>query len=149
GNVKDEKGLWDESIKDFQKALSCAPPRWEFRPNVEESILTHPIKPVFREARGLHRVKKYREAIETYLPLVEKYPKTRYGRTGAFNIACAYALLGEKTQALDWFEKSIDAGYSDYRHTLRDTDLDSLRDDERFRELMERLKRAEQRQPVN
>jgi tetratricopeptide (TPR) repeat protein len=81
GNAKDEKGLWEESIKDFQKALSFAPRRWVFRTQVEESILTHEIKPDFREARGLHRVKKYKEAIEKYLPLVTKFPRTRYGYT--------------------------------------------------------------------
>ena len=139
GNVRDELGLWNESIKDFEKALALAPPRWKFRTQVEESIQAQEFKPVFREARGLHRVKKHREAIEKYLPIVAKIPKSRYGYMAAFNIACAYALMGEKAQALDWMEKAFDLGWQDYAHAQRDTDLDSLRDDERFRKLMERV----------
>ena len=57
--------------------------------------------------------------------------------TGAsYNIACSYALLGDKEQALKWLEKSIDMGFPDLSHVQTDTDLKTLHDDSRFKELV-------------
>lgn len=54
-----------------------------------------------------------------------------------FNLACLYALQGKKEQALDQLEKLY---YIDsrtlYHHLQSDKDLDSLRDEPRFKELM-------------
>ena len=57
--------------------------------------------------------------------------------TGAsYNIACSYALLGDKEQALKWLEKSIDMGFPDLSHVQTDADLKALHDDSRFKELV-------------
>jgi len=53
-----------------------------------------------------------------------------------YNIACGYALMGKTDVALDWLRKAFDAGMSDFELVKTDTDLDSLRSDDRFQALM-------------
>jgi len=54
----------------------------------------------------------------------------------AYNIACNYALLGEKESALKWLEKSLNLGFPSLAHAQTDTDLKSLHDDSRFKKLV-------------
>jgi len=56
-----------------------------------------------------------------------------------YNLACAYALSGDREQALAYVEKAIDAGLRNRRQYESDGDLASLRDLPRFKELMQRL----------
>jgi len=57
-----------------------------------------------------------------------------------YNLACAFALSGEKEKALDSLEKAINAGFTDRQQYVTDSDLDSLRETERFKDLMKRLR---------
>lgn len=57
-----------------------------------------------------------------------------------YNIACAYALAGHKEKAFHHLWKAVENGYDDVEHMKNDEDLSSLRDDERFKELLERMK---------
>src|ERR1043165_3377815 len=61
-----------------------------------------------------------------------------YGRTdiAAYNIACCYALLGDKTNALTWLDKSFKLGYSDFAFAQKDQDLFSLHGDPIFEKLV-------------
>jgi len=54
-----------------------------------------------------------------------------------YNTACAYALSGEKDRALDYLKQALEAGFDDSRLLEKDTDLDSVRSDPRFRDLAE------------
>jgi hypothetical protein len=53
----------------------------------------------------------------------------------AYNIACDYALLGEKEQAFKWLQKAFDMGFRNLAHAAVDTDLQSLHDDPRFNKI--------------
>jgi ketosteroid isomerase-like protein len=57
-----------------------------------------------------------------------------------YNLACAFALSGEKEKALNNLEKAINAGFTDKQQYETDSDLDSLRETERFKELLKRLR---------
>jgi len=57
-----------------------------------------------------------------------------------YNLACAFALSGQKEKALDSLEKAINAGFTDRSQYESDTDLDSLRETERFKELLKKLR---------
>jgi serine/threonine-protein kinase len=59
----------------------------------------------------------------------------------AYNIASAYALLGERNQAIRWLENAADDGFPCYPLFAADTQLDRLRDDPRFTALLARLER--------
>lgn len=63
------------------------------------------------------------------------------GGVGAdfYNLACAYALAGQAEPALTNIEKAIAAGLVNRRQYETDGDLASLREDPRFKALIERL----------
>lgn len=50
----------------------------------------------------------------------------------AYNIACAYALMNQPQQALEWLQKAADDGLPCYSLFARDHNLDNLRQDPRF-----------------
>lgn len=56
-----------------------------------------------------------------------------------YNLACAFALSGQKEKALDNLEKAINAGFTDKQQYETDSDLDSLRETQRFKELLKKL----------
>ena len=53
-----------------------------------------------------------------------------------YNIACAFALAGDRARALRYLWRSVHSGFDDPGHMDRDPDLDSLRGDRRFEVLM-------------
>ncbi|SBV91635.1 transglutaminase domain-containing protein [uncultured Dysgonomonas sp.] len=57
-----------------------------------------------------------------------------------YNLACCYAMTGKETEALVSLENAIKEGYVNYAHIKKDTDLDSLRDLMKFKELLEPLR---------
>lgn len=58
-----------------------------------------------------------------------------------YNLACAYALSGQESTAIDWLERAVSGGLDRVNLIEKDADLDSLRDNPRFRTLLERAKR--------
>ncbi len=54
-----------------------------------------------------------------------------------YNAACFYAKLGESRKALDALEKAVDAGWVDFEWIKRDPDLESIRNESEYIELME------------
>ena len=56
-----------------------------------------------------------------------------------YNIACIYSLTGKKEPALNALKNSIEAGYSDYSWAMKDPDLDNIRKESYFKEMMRGL----------
>jgi tetratricopeptide (TPR) repeat protein len=56
--------------------------------------------------------------------------------TAHYNLACRYALLKQKDLAIATLRKAVDLGYRDFRYMIEDRDLESLRKDPRFRQLL-------------
>ncbi len=63
-------------------------------------------------------------------------------RESAYNAACYLALAGQREGALAAWQRVADEGGIDVRWAQVDPDLDSIRDDPRFEEGMDRLRRA-------
>ena len=63
----------------------------------------------------------------------------RSHRPGAslYNTACALSLGGDKGSAMEFLAKAIDAGFDDLHLLETDDDLDNIRDDRRFADLIE------------
>ena len=80
------------------------------------------------------QAKNYRKAIPAY----EKAIELRGGlpSNAAYNIACSYALLGEKEPAMQWLQKAFDMGFRNVANAQTDPDLQSLHDDARFQKLV-------------
>ena len=53
-----------------------------------------------------------------------------------YNLACSFALLKRPDQAIKTLRRAIELGYRDFRYMREDRDLDSVRHDPRFRQLL-------------
>ena len=53
-----------------------------------------------------------------------------------YNLACSYALLKRNELALKTLRRAIELGYRDFRYLREDRDLESIRHDPRFRQLL-------------
>lgn len=56
--------------------------------------------------------------------------------TAHYNLACRYALLKQPDQAIGSLRKAVELGYRDFGFMEQDHDLDSIRKDPRFRQLL-------------
>ena len=57
-----------------------------------------------------------------------------------YNFSCTYSLLDDKSLALNYLKKSIEAGYLDYWHMQEDSDLDNIRNEKEFKDLNNHLR---------
>ena len=78
----------------------------------------------------------YEDGLKTDLELTRLCPREPLVW---YNLACSYALLGRTDEALASLERSIVLGYRDARWIREDRDLDSLKKDQRFDALLQRL----------
>jgi tetratricopeptide (TPR) repeat protein len=53
-----------------------------------------------------------------------------------YNLACSYALLKRPDQSLKTLRRAVELGYRDFRFMREDRDLDAIRHDPRFRQLL-------------
>ena len=77
----------------------------------------------------LHNDGRYDEAIAAFQESIENGEKVE---ASTYNIACGYALKGDKGRALEWLEKAMDAGFELEKYIDHDDDLDDLRSDPRY-----------------
>jgi predicted esterase len=108
-----------------------------------------------RKAVEALQAKKYDEGIAILTRMLDVGPKESRKGT-AYNFACAYALKGEPDKAFEWLGKGIDWGWgqgqgqlvgadkpmSEIEMTKADSDLESLRKDPRYAQLIERMEKA-------
>ncbi len=57
-----------------------------------------------------------------------------------YNLACSYTLLGKVNRAFDALKRAIALGYRDLEHMQKDADLENLRNDLRWTDLLSVLK---------
>ena len=82
--------------------------------------------------------------VDALIPLADAYTKRGLYREGLkidrhlakirrndpivhYNLACSFALVGEKTKAVTALKRAVRLGYSDLEHLKRDRDLKSIR----------------------
>jgi non-specific serine/threonine protein kinase len=103
-----------------------------------------------KEAPGSYFALSMRFFLEAYLGNIVNVEKimtpdfaeaTKQDFQYSIIVAGAYAALGDKEQALYWLENSVDLGFNNYIYmTQHDPFLKSLKEEERFKELMSRAK---------
>jgi tetratricopeptide (TPR) repeat protein len=96
---------------------------------------------ILEEGNNYLKFKKYEQAEKHYLQVLEIEPKNEYA---LYNLACCYSLWGRTDAALQYLVKSIEAGFDDLSHMDADTDLDPIREDARFKDIMDRLRAKKQ-----
>lgn len=86
----------------------------------------------FRLGASLHHIGRYDEAVVAY----RKSPGLAGNSIAMYNLACSYAKLNKKDEAIEWLNKAIKAGFPQPAQLRTDTDLDSLRSDARFEQAL-------------
>lgn len=74
-----------------------------------------------------------REGLKVDQKLVQLRPEDP---TAHYNLACRYALLRQPDLAITTLRRAVELGYRDFRYMVADRDLDSIRRDPRFRDLL-------------
>jgi len=57
-----------------------------------------------------------------------------------YNAACVYSLLGQIDKGIDYLDRAIKGGFAFREWIENDSDLDNIRDDPRFQEIIDRIK---------
>lgn len=116
------------------------------------SNLLSQVDSLANEAENFLEAKDYPAAVACYdrldvafaaLPDSVRQAYSHYLGDQGYNAACVYALVGRKSDALQWFERFTDAAIDrreiDYGWICRDPNLDPVRDAPRFRAALKRL----------
>lgn len=93
---------------------------------------------IYKLAGLYYSEKKYTEAIENYLKLApNKNPAVLY------NLACTYSLINNKSEALKYLQEAVDNGFSQALLLKTDTDLENVREEKEFAEILKSIKSLE------
>lgn len=94
----------------------------------------------FEVAMSLLLARHLDEAIERFHGVLKiPPPEKNMDRLLWYNLACAYALSGNKPAALNALEQALDLGWDDVAHIKTDSDLDSIRSMPGFKKLLKAL----------
>lgn len=85
--------------------------------------------------QALTRAGRHPEALDADLRLAKLRPKDP---VAYYNLACSYSNLRNVDAAFEALHRAFDLGYNDYRHLLKDPDLENVRRDRRFRTLLDK-----------
>ena len=94
----------------------------------------------YERGMELHHEDRYPEAIKAF----ERAIEARYRvDSSMYNIACGYALLGDRNNAMRYLRDAVGAGFDSAEHIAEDSDLDPLRSDPEFQGLLRGLAGAQ------
>ena len=148
-----ELGRWDEALADFNRALELRPDfpaalsnravaykelgrHDEALADLNQSLELRPDFPGTLNNRAIvyKELGRFAEALADLNRALEVQPE----RPGTFyNLACIFALTLKADDALAYLEKAIASDPNCRKEGLTDSDFDSIRDDPRFRRLVE------------
>jgi len=83
-----------------------------------------------------HGAKRYPEAITAFSEAAKGEPQRS---VALYNLACAYALSGDRDKAVDAVSRAVAAGFRAKAALQGDPDLASIREDGRFKELIAKM----------
>lgn len=90
----------------------------------------------FGQGYSLHQSGHYIEAIDAYSHAIGLGHRQA---TCMYNVACSYALLNDKENALFWLDRALGGGFDRVDLLKEDSDLDSLRSDARFKNIVQKV----------
>ena len=91
----------------------------------------------YRLGVALQATGKYEQAIEAY----QHSTQTCSNPATMYNLATAYSKTNNKEKAFEWLRKAVASGFAQVKQLETDTDLATLRDDSRFKEVMAQAQR--------
>ncbi|MCC6583809.1 MAG: tetratricopeptide repeat protein [Chitinophagales bacterium] len=120
-----KKGQWASAAKEYNNYLQNNP---KDKPGLQLNKI----------GQCYFNLQQYEESIAAY--------KKSVGYNGSsgimYNIACIYNKLSQKDSALVWLDNAVTAGYTQYQSTLDDEDLINLKDDAKFKTILEKIKKS-------
>ncbi|MBA7711037.1 Photosystem I assembly protein Ycf3 [subsurface metagenome] len=153
GVTYDELGRYDEALADYNRSLELRPDHPDTITNrgvtyndmkrydealadFNHSLELKPDNPATLNNRGItyRHLERYDEALADFnhaLELKPDDPSTLY------NLACLFSLWGKTDDALDNLEKAIDKDKKYKEKANKDEDFDNIREDPRFKKLIE------------
>jgi len=81
-------------------------------------------------------------SLNNYYEAINAYLKASEGLTGpvvCYNLAGVYALAGDKENAYNWLDKSVEKGFSQYQTLANDPDFESIKNEERFKKILKNV----------
>jgi tetratricopeptide (TPR) repeat protein len=120
GIAYEYKGLYEQAIAAYQKGLEAQSDSWE-----PLAGLGHAYALTGRRAEAEKMLQKLQE--------ISKQDKEVF-----YNLAIVYGALDDKDKAFEWLEKAADARVWSVRNLRYDPDLDVLRSDPRYFDILER-----------
>jgi tetratricopeptide (TPR) repeat protein len=147
------KGEPDKAIKDLNEAIRLNPKgsAWyasrgtafwlkkeydRAMADCNESIRINPSAYGYTGRALVYAAKKeYDKAIKDLNEAIRLNPKSF---TAFYNRACCFALLGRTGQAVDDLGRSLELGNRNFEHMEKDNDLDTIRSDPRYQELIKK-----------
>lgn len=118
------EGRWQDAAAGFRKLTEVAP---------KNGRAWHML------GYSLHAAGKLDAALEAHLKAVEF---SEFAPIATYNVACVHALKGETDAAFAWLDKAVERGFNNPDQLAIDTDMDSLREDARFKQLVQSLRKA-------
>lgn len=115
-------------------------------PNIEFQKYAHACDSTLMKLYEKRDVKGYNTLLNDFLAKYkslspdEQKTYANFPRGAYYNFSCAYSLINNKPLALEYLEKAIQAGYYNYPHIQEDTDLDNIRNEQKFKSLTEPLR---------
>lgn len=132
-------GLEFADKKDFDNAITELNKAIELNTENIEIYYTLGVVYTYKDETSKEGEGAYLKAVE-YSANASDYERKRVLPYTYYNLACIYALRGDKGKTLEYLEKAVSFGNVVYHSMKNDKEMDSLRDDPRFKELLEKAK---------
>jgi tetratricopeptide (TPR) repeat protein len=100
-----------------------------------ENLSDEEIQALHQEVYEAFRAKDYKRAAEKCAKILRTNPQDT---NALYNMSCALSLLKNKPEAVEYLIRAVDAGFIDFIHIETDTDLDNIRKEPGYAELMKR-----------
>jgi poly(3-hydroxybutyrate) depolymerase len=110
---------------------------WELPVAAQEAWTAEQVRAAHQHAETLHRQQKYREAAAEYQKILAVTP---HDYRALYNAACAFALCNDPATAVDLLKRAVEAGWTDVSHLESDSDLNSIRDNPGYRQIVATLR---------
>jgi tetratricopeptide (TPR) repeat protein len=114
-------GRYKDAITAYDKAI-------DIKPDYEEAW--------YNKGNALDDLGRHEDAITAYDKAIDIKPDDE---EAWYNKACAFSLMNEKDESLTCFRKAIEFGYNNLSHIKKDKDLDFIRGEKEFQEILKQL----------
>ncbi|KAJ7231257.1 hypothetical protein O6H91_Y457600 [Diphasiastrum complanatum] len=91
------------------------------------------------EGLKLYKAGNYESALEKFESVLGLKPEPREEAVASYNVACCYSKLNQVEAGLSALEEAMEAGFDDFKTIRMDPDLQTLRNSEKFKPVIEKF----------